>query len=251
MVQACIYETQNLTDLVHDLVNCVSVLRDLGHLKEVDTDDAMSQIAKRFKGKLSDEYDARVHAYTESHGGAFPGIEWLQSFLQDMLRRSRTSSTLRGKDMMSESQSRAAASHSFQKKRQISLTMAANEGGGDMDVCPLCDDAHSLRECQTFLGMSVKARSTYIRDKRRCYACLKQGHRMSECWQCKPCGIEGCRRDHSYLLHFITSRRTPRGTSSHEMGVRTSSDSQGIKRFGDWRTKTQDNKRQRMNVNPM
>lgn len=74
---------------------------------------------------------------------------------------------------------------------------------------------------------------------------------MSECWQREPCGIDGCRRDHSYLLHFITSRRTPRGTSSHEMGVRTSSDSQGIKRFGDWRTKTQDNKRQRMNVNPV
>ncbi|MPC67508.1 hypothetical protein E2C01_061685 [Portunus trituberculatus] len=176
-----LHETQNLANLTHDLVNCVSVIRGLGQLKEVDTDDAMCHIAERFEGKLRDEYNAQVYAYAKNHCGAFPGVEWLQSFLQDMLTRSQTTAKLQKKDMMSEGQNKAAASSSSQKKKQISLTMATKEEGRNTDTCPLCEDAHSLHECRAFLGMLVKARSTYIRDERRCYACLQQGHRMSEC----------------------------------------------------------------------
>ncbi len=45
-------DIQGLKDLVHDLVNCVTNLRDLGYLREIDTQGLVKLIAERFRGRL-------------------------------------------------------------------------------------------------------------------------------------------------------------------------------------------------------
>lgn len=236
---------QSLRNLNYDLINCVSVAQSLGYLNKVDTDDALPTIAGRFKGKLRECYEMSVFEYINSHNGSFPGMEWLQSFLLKMLRKAHVSAMQRH-ETMSGSQRRTVAFSSPQPRKEISLAISPNESGRDTNMCPLCKGTHSLDKCQDFHGMSVRTRSTYIREENRCYACFRQGHRMSECWQHKLCGVGGCTHRHSHLLHFTSAWSSHNSKPSSEEAVASMGRGpQRMKRFSGWRSRPQSRKRQR------
>jgi len=66
--------------------------------------------------------------------------------------------------------------------------------------CILCSSTeHPLGKCPCFLKKSLEERKKFVREKRLCFGCLKQGHKSSECQRKHRCGT--CSRRHPTALH--------------------------------------------------
>lgn len=64
-----------------------------------------------------------------------------------------------------------------------------------------CAERHSLDTCQKFIDLNVDTRWKIIKENRCCFACLRTGHQIQNCFQKKTCSVQGCNKTHSDLLH--------------------------------------------------
>lgn len=65
--------------------------------------------------------------------------------------------------------------------------------------CIMCDLDHFVRNCNKFIKLSPQERFEFIKAKKLCINCLRDGHKVSSCTSsnCKSCGAK-----HNSLLHF-------------------------------------------------
>ena len=68
-------------------------------------------------------------------------------------------------------------------------------------ACAACGANHPLWKCDEFKSMDVCSRWNVAKKGSVCFRCLSTGHHGSRCNRNKPCGIDGCKRPHSRLLH--------------------------------------------------
>lgn len=68
-----------------------------------------------------------------------------------------------------------------------------------MPLCMLCQDRHWLYTCPDFMNMPLEERRAYVKDKKLCYGCLKQGHNAKDCRRRLMC--ETCKKSHPSCLH--------------------------------------------------
>ncbi|CAH8464754.1 unnamed protein product [Schistosoma turkestanicum] len=74
--------------------------------------------------------------------------------------------------------------------------------------CSICTGDHLVVKCPQFLELTVQDRWKQVRKKGMCFACLKQGHKVSDCKTTMRCGIDKCEKKHHVLLHEdSTSKR--------------------------------------------
>jgi hypothetical protein len=70
--------------------------------------------------------------------------------------------------------------------------------------CAWCGQGHDMNSCGKVKDMPVQERWDRMRERMRleviCVACLKQGHKSTDCD--KACGVTGCLRRHATLLHM-------------------------------------------------
>ena len=73
--------------------------------------------------------------------------------------------------------------------------------------CPVCStSSHPLFRCNNFREWAAKRRNDYVKEHKRCFNCLEQGHRLSDCPSKSTC--RQCDRRHHTLLHDV-SRSCP------------------------------------------
>ena len=79
-----------------------------------------------------------------------------------------------------------------------------NPGSFRVTKCYVCNSTdHRVTKCEKFRKMDSKARFEIVRKARACFLCLQTGHSSRNCFIKKPipCGIDGCSRNHHFLLH--------------------------------------------------
>lgn len=80
-------------------------------------------------------------------------------------------------------------------------------------TCVKCGGPHDVARCREFKLMELNARMELVFANGLCISCLDKGHRMKDCSRAKTCGLDGCRRRHSRLLHgasqVVTARAPP------------------------------------------
>ena len=77
-------------------------------------------------------------------------------------------------------------------------------------LCPVCRDiSHELSTCPKFRKLTVFKRYSVVRYSKACYHCLNRGHSMLDCKvdKGKLCGVDGCKRYESPLIHADESTR--------------------------------------------
>ena len=91
----------------------------------------------------------------------------------------------------------------YQKSKRVSLFLISS-----IDVvtkgnltCYLCSKNHLLKNCFTFCNKSLNDKYEFMKQKRLCFNCFKQGHVAKFCHQDKACMVEGCQGKHHELLH--------------------------------------------------
>lgn len=81
-------------------------------------------------------------------------------------------------------------------------TLTTQDAGTPAPPCVICAGAaHRLCECPGFEAMSVMDRLQVVRNNRRCFSCLGEGHWAQQCRKRSLCGSDGCRGRHHRLLH--------------------------------------------------
>lgn len=70
-------------------------------------------------------------------------------------------------------------------------------------TCCLCNAAHALYNCTSFLNLSTQDKYKIVDEKGLCCNCLRSGHAVKDCWfgPCKQCNRK---------QYFIMQRRLPR-----------------------------------------
>ena len=67
--------------------------------------------------------------------------------------------------------------------------------------CVYCGGNHGVWSCRRFQSLGVDKRREVAKDKRLCFSCLAGNHEGRDCTRARACDINGCRRNHHYLLH--------------------------------------------------
>lgn len=79
-------------------------------------------------------------------------------------------------------------------------------------TCPLCKQAHSIRQCQIFTNQGPTERFETMKKFQLCINCLGAGHSTASCPSKYTC--QSCHKKHHTLLHFPTSPPVIAGTQS-------------------------------------
>jgi hypothetical protein len=69
---------------------------------------------------------------------------------------------------------------------------------GEKTMCVFCDKPHESEKCFTAPNMSLEVKNKLVKEKRRCFSCLRPGHMSKVCKAQVMCPI--CSRKHSILL---------------------------------------------------
>ena len=67
--------------------------------------------------------------------------------------------------------------------------------------CYMCQDAHRVSDCPTFVDSSMSEKLQVVKDNRLCFSCLVKGHMTQECRSKRKCNKNGCPKTHHPLLH--------------------------------------------------
>ena len=67
--------------------------------------------------------------------------------------------------------------------------------------CAYCGGNHGVWSCRRFQSLSVDKRWDLAKEKRLCFRCLGSDHEGRDCNRARACDIDGCKRNHHYLLH--------------------------------------------------
>lgn len=84
-------------------------------------------------------------------------------------------------------------------------------------VCGMCNRKnHFTTECYWLTHLDSDARWKAVKERQLCGACLG-GHHFYKCESKKPCGIDGCTKQHHPILHHpaATQQKRPGPTRSH------------------------------------
>ena len=66
-------------------------------------------------------------------------------------------------------------------------------------LCLLCQESHSLYNCEKFRALTVENRINEVRKLRFCFKCLTPHHQNRQCYA-RSCSK--CRKKHNVLLHL-------------------------------------------------
>ena len=83
--------------------------------------------------------------------------------------------------------------------------------------CVYCGGNHGVWSCRRFQSLGVDKRWDVAKDKCLCFRCLASNHEGRDCTRARSCDINGCRRNHHYLLHDTVrvDLRQSTGTRTH------------------------------------
>lgn len=76
-------------------------------------------------------------------------------------------------------------------------------------TCTFCGKSHDIRGCDEFLRLTPEDRWNGVSKRPLCYCCLRPDHLLPACDERVKCGVNGCPKWHSPLLH---ENITPRAT---------------------------------------
>ena len=86
----------------------------------------------------------------------------------------------------------------------------------DEKVCPYFTGNHYLPNCEQFQAKDHEEKTSYIREAKRCFGCLRTGHFSHACSDCHKCRT--CHRSHPTVLHreIETSSPTKQSQTSNQ-----------------------------------
>lgn len=94
-----------------------------------------------------------------------------------------------------------------EKEEIIAVANSSNEVRKQELKCPVCQQAHSIQNCKTFLDKEVTKRYQIANEERLCFSCLSSAHPIYKCKSRRICNTNGCIKKHHPLLHLEAPKK--------------------------------------------
>ena len=197
----------------YELSNALIVLSDLKTLHEIDAQIVLKRIIARVPDWVRSKWEKRqlkAKRSTKSYLRFKDLVEFVEEVADElndplcMPCPKATSAENKQKAFLAQShdEGHTSAPDSFSAQRKNSSTSVKEENSRSHDRTPCirCQGKHTLSRCDAFKAMSVKDRISFVKQKKLCFNCLKQGHTAESCTSTNTCLV--CKAKHSAFLHL-------------------------------------------------
>ena len=212
---------EELVNLSDDLRNGMSILQNLGKLREVDTQSSIVDIVNRLEPFRKNRW-RREAMEQKRKTDSYPTFSDLVEFVQR--EAADASDPVYGQDSRSSSQQPKMSQESKSKKPTLSCSTVADNKtlSRTTKPCVLCSESHRLFYCPIFKEMKPVERRKLVNEHKLCHNCLLGNHVASNCRKPSVCSVPGCGAKHTKFIHVEPSTfgrnpntgRVPEVTSS-------------------------------------
>ncbi|MBM6549254.1 DUF1759 domain-containing protein [Streptococcus dysgalactiae subsp. equisimilis] len=201
-----LHKSEALSRLAVKMENCAIALEQMDYTADLNALVTIERIVRSLPGYLQHQWAEVVDKITLN--SREPNFKDLTEFIASKARVARS----RFGQLASGNSSRASvgsSSHNHIRgntKLNCTVTVDGVANATTEFHCGACAAPHALVECPKFLAMAVAERWTCAKDKGLCFACLKGSHRVRDCKKPATCNINGCKRRHHGLLHYVKEK---------------------------------------------
>lgn len=202
------------------LRGCCNAMKDLKYMEELDLPQNMKAVVSKLPFKLREQWRTTAHETIEETNRR-PTFEDLVTFIERCVKI--LSDPIFGNIQDPQTLSRSSSQSRNRVNRKVFATTVDQQEVMEQpeisaDGCIFCAGRHSLNECQLFKSKQHKNKIEWLKEERRCFACLCVGHISRECEQRLACTT--CNQMHPTVLH--TNRRSVHAVQEHpEEGSKT------------------------------
>ena len=204
-------DRDKLREYSDDLNSCKETLKAMGKLNEINNQTNLLRIVEKLPVYVQNSWrkearDIRVNKQMS------PGIEDLTAFIQRAAEIANDpvfgNTTSVREEAPRQNEQRHARRYGEQlqlRNTNVNMSAVANssQDANSHIQCPMCHAEHTLFRCDDFRRMKVDERLQFVRAKKLCDNCLRQGHKAAQCLKPTRCTVAGCARKHTKFLHIL------------------------------------------------
>jgi len=204
-------DRDKLREYSDELNSCKETLQAMGKLNEISNQTNLLRIVEKLPVYVQNSWrkearDIRVKKQM-SHG-----IEDLAAFIQRAAEIANdpvfgnTSSVREEVPRQSEQrQTRRYGDQLRVRNANVNMSTVSDDrrDANSRIQCPMCHAEHTLFRCDDFRRMRVEQRLQFVRAKKLCDNCLRQGPNAAQCLKPTRCTVTGCGRRHTKFLHVV------------------------------------------------
>ena len=202
-----------------ELTDAEMILKSLGTISRVDSQEVIEKIANRLPGKVFERFRRNLLAKKRSDKlKEYPGFTFLVAFCSDLaddnnepiwgLKNEPTVKKEEEKKNKKKSHQVSNVNKTENKGKNVHVACKNKDS-----VCNLCGDSHKLWHCTVFKKLPVTTRLQYVNDSKLCINCFSPQHLVGNCDKDTVCFVKGCGMKHSMYVHLTTP------TSSTDTGT--------------------------------
>ena len=227
---------RDLQQMADELKMALRSLDDLGNMSEIDNQKSVKEILQRCPQYIRNQWSKKAVRVKRANG-SYPAFKDFVAFFRE--KAADCNDPVYGSDMFEPQMHPKGSSSQFVVSGETPRATDAMAPPGATAVplrslqrsqpgkCVLCNDNHSIFQCDVFKAKSPAARAQVAREKRLCFNCLAPGHLVRDCKRSTVCQVQGCGKRHAKLLHFDRQTAENPRDSSNEAAVSNQTISNG------------------------
>ena len=195
---------RDLRVLSDQLKNNLIILKQMGKLKEVDSQTCILEVINRLQPYLRNRWK-RIAMEALREKDAYPDFDALVTFINREADEAN--------DPVYGNLTVTSTTSTPKPKPNASSFTSNVEGSRPELKCILCNDRHKLLYCSKFREMKPTDRLKFVIDKKLCKNCLLSNHSTANCWKNTTCSVPGCGQKHTKFIHVNAQNRNQNGVS--------------------------------------
>lgn len=189
-------ESKDIRDFIGGVRMFIRRMTDLEKDKETETDACLSDVKYKIGPSLNLNYSNFMALKKEAHS-LTSLLEYLER--EATVRASCAKPKAREKEKDKGRKGVNGRVNSYGRVDDNEGRFSGNSGNKKYP-CGYCEKDHDINNCGNFASKSVEDRRKFIMETRRCFNCLRKGHRSYLCRSEKKC--DKCCQHHHTLLHL-------------------------------------------------
>ncbi|XP_077385926.1 uncharacterized protein LOC144023873 [Festucalex cinctus] len=185
-------QLRSYTDFLRSCEAAITHIKALGILNDCNEN-------RKILSKLPDWLIARWNRMSvemEEQNGHFPTFSQFVTFLMKEVKIACHPIT----SLQSVKQGDADTTSGKRNQTMGAKVLATNIDEKDVITCVFCEKkGHTLHTCRTFMKDEVPKRTSFVKENKLCFGCLKPGHYSKKCSSRSECDV--CHKRHPTCLH--------------------------------------------------
>ena len=192
----------DLRDFADDLQCCQEMVRNMGHLGDLDNTFSMRSIWKKLPQYLQDRWAHRNYEIKKRQVESKVELKDLVEFVVEAAEEATDPVFSRFSFMDSKCKETSYKPTKQASSFSTTSNPSSSSNKTPSEKCPCCEQKHYITQCGKFKAMRIKERRDLVMKKGLCMNCFAKGRLTKDCPRDFTCSVDGCGLKHSKFLHL-------------------------------------------------